>query len=154
LIKEEYMRIVPADKQVSVLNGGGYRRWLSGIIKDRHDVAIDWDDIATDAPPVYARVSRGDWVASCDVLQDTDFACGGSMVVTYTPEDAYFYCDECCNVDQNHKLRPVAFPPETDRLIIEELLTARPHPALRYYHPSQSVTDIKNENSSQFWLKK
>ena len=146
------MRIQPAEQQVAVLNGGGYRVWLSGIVKARHGFDIDWDNIAQDARPIHARISRGDWVCSCDLLAGTEFACGGSVVVSYN--DPYMICDECVNSEWEHAVRLVTFPPEKDRLIIEELLTSRPHPALRNYVPSDTITDVKEANSAKYWLNK
>ena len=147
------MRIQPAEQQVAVLNGGGYRVWLSGIVKARHGFDIDWDNIADDARPLHARISRGDWVCSCDLLADTNFACGGSVVVSYN--DPYMICDECVNSEWEHAVRLVAFPPEKDRLIIEELLTSRPHPALRHYKPQDgdTVAVLQEENRTEPWLK-
>lgn len=144
------MRIVSAEQQAAVINGGGYRAWVAGIIRTRHDYEVNWVDIAEDAPALKARISRGDWVVSCDLLAGTPYACGGSMVATYN--DPYYFCDECCNSEYDNKIRKVEFPAETDRLIIEELLTARPHPGLRDYKPSDTIADIKQANNSKYWL--
>jgi len=145
------MRIISADKQIAVLNGGGYRAWLQGIITARWEHAIEWESIATEASPIIAYINRGDWVAKCDL--DTEPPCRGSMVVTY--DDPIFFCDECCNFSVEHRLRKVRFPNQKNRLIIEELLTARPHPALRHYRPQDgdTVTTLKSENVIQPWIK-
>jgi len=144
------MRIVPAHQQASVLNGGGYRAWLQSIVTARwaHDIKWETDE---DAPPIVAYVSRGVWIATCDL--DTEPPCGGSIVVTY--DDPVFFCDECCNFSVEHKLRKVKFPSQKNRLIIEELLTARPHPGLRYYRPQDGDTasTLKSENVQQPWIK-
>ena len=144
------MRIVPAHQQASVLNGGGYRSWLQGIMTARwgHEIVWDTDE---DAPLIVAFVSNGAWIATCDL--DTEPPCGGSMVVTY--EDPVFFCDECCNFSAGHKLRRVKFPTQQNRLIIEELLTARPHPGLRNYRPQDgdTVAILTEENTAKPWIK-
>ena len=144
------MRIVPAHQQASVLNGGGFRAWLQGIITARWAHEIGWE-IAEDAPPIVAYISGGDWIAKCDL--DTDPPCGGGIVVTY--DDPVFFCDECCNYSAGHKLRRVKFPSQKNRLIIEELLTARPHPGLRNYRPQDgdTVAMLQAENVEQPWIK-
>jgi len=147
------MRIKPAEQQMAVINMGGYRQWLSHIIAERWQHNIDWDNIATDAPKIVAHINRGDWVAKCDLMQDTSNPCGGSVIVTYN--DKVFYCDECLNVAYNYKPRMVKFPSEKERLIVEELLTARPHPNLRHYKPHEgdTVAIVQQENKEQPWLK-
>ena len=144
------MRIVPAHQQASVLNGGGFRAWLQGIITARWAHEIGWE-IAEDAPPIVAYISGGDWIAKCDL--DTDPPCGGGIVVTY--DDPVFFCDECCNFSAAHRLRRVKFPGQKNRLIIEELLTARPHPGLRNYRPQDgdTVAMLQAENVEQPWIK-
>jgi len=144
------MRILPADEQAAVKNAGGFRAWLSGIVQARHNHTINWDKTDTTAPPLRARISRGDWVVSCDLLAGTQYACGGSMVATYN--DPVYFCDECCNSEYDNKVRMVEFPPEKNRLIIEELLIARPHPGLRNYSPDDTIIDIRNANTSEYWL--
>jgi hypothetical protein len=75
------------------------------------------------------------------------------MVVTY--DDPIFFCDECCNFSVGHKLRRLKFPTQKDRLIIEDLLTGRPHPGLRSYMPQDgdTVPTLKAENVEQPWIK-
>jgi len=63
-------------------------------------------------------------------------------------------CDECVNSEWEHAVRLVTFPPEKDRLIIEELLVSRPHPALRNYNKDDTVATIKEANSTKYWLNK
>ena len=145
------MRIQTADQQASVINGGGYRTWLANIVMARHGHQIDWSAI-TDAPPLIAKINHGDWIAQCDLLQDTDFPCNGSVVVTFT--DPLFFCDNCCNVEYQNKLRMVQFPDETNRLIIEELLTNRPHPSLRNYNKHDTIATLQDENKRLPWTKK
>jgi hypothetical protein len=144
------MRIAAADDLAVIRNAGGYRPWVASIIKARwgHDVVWDVDE---DAVPVTAFVNNGDWVARCDVLEGAASPCGGSMVVTH--RDPVFVCDECVNVEQGHKPRLVEFPDDASRGIIEELLTARPHPRLRQYNPrnGDTVTMLKEENTTQPW---
>ena len=144
------MRILAAHQQASVVNGGGYRPWLTQIIKARWGHEIEWD-VDKDAPPIMAFISRGDWVANCDL--DTVPPCGGSMVVTH--DDPVWFCDECCNYSTRQKVRVVQFPLNDQRLIIEELLTARPHPGLRNYRPQDgdTVAILKAENVEQPWIK-
>jgi len=146
------MRIIPAHQQAAVLNGGGYRAWLQSIITARWAHDIEWE-VDEDAPPIVAHVSRGDWVAKCDL--NTEPPCGGSMVVTYEAPDNFFLCDECVNFSAGHKLRRVKFPSQKNRLIIEELLTARPHPGLRNYRPQDgdTVAIVQQENKEQPWIK-
>ena len=147
------MRIQTADQQIAVRNGGGYRAWLSGIIRDRHGYEINWDNIADDAEPLTPHITNGDWVCKCDLLADSSVPCGGSIVCT--PADPYFFCDQCCNVSVNHKLRKIDFPQEKDRLIIEELLTLRPHPNLRHYRPQngETIALLQQENVDKPWAK-
>ncbi len=144
------MRIVPAHQQASVLNGGGYRAWLQSIITARWAHDIEWE-VDEDAPPIVAWVSAGVWIATCDL--DTEPPCGGSVVVTY--DDPVWFCDECCNFSVGHKLRRVKFPSQKNRLVIEELLTARPHPGLRHYRPQDgdTVAVLTEENAVKPWIK-
>lgn len=144
------MRILAAHQQAAVVNGGGYRPWLTQIIKTRWGHEIKWD-VDEQAPPIMAFISRGDWVASCDL--DTVPPCGGSMVVTH--DDPVWFCDECCNYSTQQKVRVIEFPPTNQRLIIEELLTARPHPGLRNYRPQDgdTVAVLRAENVQQPWIK-
>ena len=145
------MRIVPAHQQAAVMNGGGYRAWLQQVIQQRWGHEIVWE-VDKEAPAIVAFVNRGDWVAKCDL--DTEPSCGGSMVVTY--DDPVWFCDECCNSGNGHRPRKVKFPTNKNRLIIEELLTARPHPGLRFYRPQDgdTVSTLKAENVEQPWIKK
>jgi hypothetical protein len=52
-------------------------------------------------------------------------------------------------------LRRLKFPTQKDRLIIEDLLTGRPHPGLRNYKPQDgdTVPTLKAENVEQPWIK-
>ena len=144
------MRILAAHQQASVVNGGGYRPWLANIIKARWGHEIEWD-VDKEAPPIEAFISRGDWVANCDL--DTVPPCGGSMVVTN--DDPVWFCDECCNYSVGHQVRRVKFPSQKNRLIIEELLTARPHPGLRNYTPQDgdTVAILQAGNVTKPWIK-
>ena len=144
------MRIQSAEQQVAIKNAGGYRSFVSGVIRMRHGFEVNWENIAHDARPLYARISRGDWVVSCDLLEETDFPCGGSLVVSYM--DPYMICDECVNYEWDNAVRLVTFPPEKDRLIIEELLIARPHPGLRNWN-GESVLEVQEANINKFWEK-
>ena len=146
------MRIQTADEQVAVRNGGGYRQWLSDIVMARHGHRIEWDSLAEHAPKLQAYINHGDWVCACDLMDDTNFPCNGSIVVTH--RDPMFFCDNCCNVAYNHQLRMVQFPDETERLIIEELLTNRPHPSLRNYSKDDTIATLQDENKEQPWLAK
>lgn len=111
---------------------------------------IVWD-VDKKAPPIVAYISAGVWIATCDL--DTVPPCRGSIVVTW--DDPVFFCDECCNHSVRHKVRRVKFPGKKNRLIIEELLTARPHPGLRHYRPqaSDTVGTLQEENAQQPWIK-
>jgi hypothetical protein len=147
------MRISSADQLSVVQNGGGYRPWVASIIKSRwgHDIVWEIDEEAT---PVIAFVNNGDWVARCDLLEGTVSPCKGSMVVTH--RDPVFVCDECVNVEQGNHPRLVEFPDDKSRTIIEDILTARPHPRLRQYRPQNgdTVSSLKEENIIQPWREK
>ena len=145
------MRIQSAEEQASVRNAGGYRAFVSNVVQSRHHFKIDWEDVANDARELRAHVSRGDWVVQCDLLANTAYACKGSIVCSV--HDPLMICDECCNHEYGNKVRPVTFPNNTDRLIIEELLTNRPHPGLRNWQ-HETIAEMQEANIKKFWLDK
>ena len=145
------MRIQPAEEQIAIKNAGGYRSFVSGVIRMRHGFEVNWENIAEDARELKAHISRGDWVVKCDLLAGTDYPCRGSIVCSI--QDPYMICDECCNHEYDHKIRLVTFPSEKDRLIIEELLTNRPHPGLRNWK-HETIAEVQEANNTKYWLEK
>lgn len=97
------------------------------ILKLRNDqsrkkniaIPIQMDKLST--RPVFARIELGQWIADCD--------CGGCEFVD--PDEPIFFCMSCGNRNDASMLRPVEFPPEDQRLEIEQLILARPVNDLR-----------------------
>ncbi len=105
---------------------------------------------------VKARVDFGRWLADCE--------CGGAEYVD--PEVPVFFCNSCGNVEFNGDVRPVEFPNEATRQMIEKTLltrqvddsrgadaieramTARPliRGLSRSWDPWESVSDLKKQN--------
>tara|TARA_R100000781_G_C4011807_1_gene103940 strand:+ start:175 stop:612 length:438 start_codon:yes stop_codon:yes gene_type:complete len=144
------MRIVSAEEQIAIKNAGGYRSFVSGVIRQRHGFEVNWENIADNARELNAHISRGDWVVKCDLLKGTENQCGGSIVCSV--QDPYMVCDECVNHEYGNQIRRVTFPEEKDRLIIEELLIARPHPGLRNWN-GETVLEVQEANINKFWEK-
>ena len=82
-------------------------------------IPIQMDKLST--RPVVARIELGQWIADCD--------CGGCEFVD--PDEPIFFCMSCGNRNDASMLRPVEFPPEDQRLEIEQLILARPVNDLR-----------------------
>ena len=107
--------------------------------------------------PVLARVDFGRWIADCP-------DCGGAEYVD--PREAIFYCFQCGNRANGGHARPVAFPPERERLEIEALLLerdvddrrgrnrieralmARPAPLPRNWTPGERPEDLRWQNEA------
>lgn len=85
--------------------------------------------------PVVARIDHGSWVADCP--------CGAGMAVE--PDWGVALCFGC---GAEHS---ITLPEASDRETLEALLLARPHMKNRNWHPSESLTSIRNENT-QFGL--
>lgn len=65
--------------------------------------------------PIYARIDFGRWIADCE--------CGGAEYVS--PDEPVFFCMSCGNEDTKGDARPVVFPEENERKMIEAELVKR-----------------------------
>ena len=66
------------------------------------------------APPVYARIDHGRWLADCE--------CGGCE---YVEEGQPFLCFSCGNSRDSSRFRPVIFPKPAEKKLIEKTLLER-----------------------------
>lgn len=85
-----------------------HRRGVAVTIKDM--------DAEPTGVPVAARIWQGQWIADCE--------CASASFVD--PDEPLFFCFGCGNRMNAGKPRPVLFPPEGERLAIEQLLLERP----------------------------
>lgn len=83
--------------------------------KQGRDITIE-DIGSVSGPPVYARVEQGAWIADCE--------CKGAQFVD--PDEPIYFCFNCGNKANDHKLRPVIFPSQEEQKNIEALLLERP----------------------------
>jgi len=115
-------RIITA-KDYSLAEGAGgsvkarILKMRDNIFKQR-GISINITDI--DQPggePVRARIWQGQWIADCPV-------CNGAQFVD--PQEPIYFCFVCGNRSNAGRPRPVLFPPEKQRVQIENLLLDRP----------------------------
>lgn len=98
---------------------GNARDWITQCLDDIYKskgvrIAVIEE---TDGTPLLARVHRGHWICDCEV-------CNGAMVVD--PDYPVFFCCTCFNRNNRGRLRPVIFPEESERLLLEQELLRRP----------------------------
>ena len=95
--------------------------------------------VATDAPPLPARLYRDQWIVDCP-----NPGCGSASYVW--PEQPLFLCAECFNGEHGGLWLRVAVPSEGERAEIEEIVGHRPLPGQRNWVPGETVTDLRKEN--------
>lgn len=88
---------------------------------------------AEKAKPLLAFVNAGRWSIKCP-------DCGGGE---YAFEERWVMCMSCFNAALGHKIRPVAFPKEREK--IEALLLRRPL-TNRNWEPGDTLATLKREN--------
>lgn len=84
-----------------------------------------------DAPPAFARVNHGEWIADCP-----ERGCGGALLLV---RDAPFFCPACLNAGVGHRWRVVEWP---DATAIEAVLLRQPMVHLRNWEPGIDVTTL------------
>lgn len=121
--------------------------------------------------PVQARIWQGQWIAECDV-------CGGCEFIS--PDEPLFFCFGCTNRINGHYVRPVIVPANYKQIEAEVLKRpvddamgttdleraglARAQvivvldngielPLTRSWNPSETIDDLKNQNSLLHGLK-
>lgn len=90
-------------------------------------------------PAVAARADHGRWIADCPGDD-----CGGAEFVSF--DNPVFFCCECRNAEWDHRLLPVLLPGAKIKGQVEAYLCARPVPATRNWHPSETVKQLRDEN--------
>lgn len=101
--------------------GGSARQYIRDqqikLHRDR-GIAVTIKDLDKEpsGAPVYARISRGQWIADCE--------CNTAAFVD--PDEPLMFCFGCGNRSNGSRPRPVVFPPREERLEIERLLLERP----------------------------
>jgi len=91
---------------------------------------------APSGTPIVAEVRDNRWIAQCE--------CMGAEVVD--PDDPVFFCWSCFNASNQGLPRPVIFPDTNKRRAIERVLTVRPDPLTRGWHPTETIEDLEREN--------
>lgn len=101
--------------------GGGGRAYIRNWQKEKmkHGISVLIRDL--DKPgvgePFHAIIWQGQWIVRTDCCNSASFV---------DPDEPIAVCFSCANRANNHRPRPVIFPPEAERLEIERLLLERP----------------------------
>lgn len=101
--------------------GGSGRAYIRNwqMEKMKHGISVLIRDL--DKPgvgePFHAIIWQGQWIVRTDCCNSASFV---------DPDEPIAVCFSCANRANNHRPRPVIFPPEAERLEIERLLLERP----------------------------
>jgi hypothetical protein len=90
-------------------------------------------DKAPSGKAVRAEINFGQWIAVCE--------CGGAEFVD--PDEPLFFCFSCGNRANESRIRPVTFPPKSERELIERLVLERPVDDLR------GMTDLERAHQAR-----
>ena len=131
-MRRNVARILTGRMQPSARARGGYRQYVTKLMRDRWAIDPRWE-VGKRVPPVYAWVNQGSWAANCE--------CGGSLIVE--PDEPYI-CPDCVNAYWGGKARKVVFP--KDREEIEKVLLNRPFPKNRNWLLTETANDLKRQN--------
>lgn len=126
-------------------NADEYHAWLMGrksTIRRAQDIGVSItsvgrpDDIDGAAPPAFAYVNHGRWVADCPTN-----SCGGALVLLAAAQG--FLCVNCLNIEVANRYRPVIWPEDSD--VIAAALEARLLPEQANWH-GEPVESLIAEN--------
>lgn len=97
---------------------------------------------ALHAEPLPARINHGQWIVSCD-CRSRGLPAPGMAVWLTVP---WAWCVRCRNRPCGGAWRPVCVPPESERVGIEAVLTARAESADRNWQPGETIDDLVRQN--------
>ncbi|CAB4166844.1 hypothetical protein UFOVP1383_39 [uncultured Caudovirales phage] len=141
--------IATARTLYALQDAAAVRSWLLGLKSTRQAMSLlgiaesaigGASDVDAVAPPAFAYVNHGRWVADCPMN-----GCGGALVVA--PYMRGFLCGSCINVDAAHRFRPLSWPENGAE--IEAALDVRPLETTRNWRPGETVEDLLAENERE-----
>lgn len=100
------------------------------------------DAIVRTASPLYGYVNAGKWIYACECGARGLPSPGGVVFMGYR----FGWCPRCLNASTGRGWRPVVLPDDSTRRRIESVLLCRPDLATRNWEPSETVTDLVNQN--------
>ena len=109
-----------------------FDEWIM-VFKDVRIFVLPKGD-APKSSKLKACIDNGRWIVRCP-------DCHGAELVSRKWKK--FYCISCSNSEHGHKIRPVQFPKNADR--IEETLLKRPHHDFMYWEPGQTIRQLKSK---------
>jgi hypothetical protein len=129
------MKIKQANEQFAVLEFGGYRNFITEMIRGRwqNTDLINW----TPQGSVKAYVLRSNWVARCPTCRNVMFVQFGEP----------FYCCDCYMQFNDHHAMNVQYPKQVWE--IEQILLMRPNPLNRNWLLGETLEDLISEQQAQ-----
>lgn len=95
------------------------------------------EQVAESAPPTTLRIDQNRMIADCP-------DCGGA-VYQWRDGPHLLLCPDCWNGAIGGRWRPVTVPANLAE--IETILLARPLPANRNWHPTETLDDLRRQNA-------